>query len=301
MRRRRNNLNGDSLELLLDTICNTFGGVLFIAILLVVLLQLSPAMTESVPEESPSPGDTESLEEARERRQNLADSLQHQLDLLEKVVSPKLQNALGDMTTLQENVSEEQNKLSQLEQSNVSTQQRLAKAAADAATLEQRTEESRRKMAELRETLRLKQAENVETIHSPVERSAFDKSEVGFILRYGRLFLWHRYSSTGERMGLNTEEFLVVDDTSDGLVVRPRPGKGIPVDRSAETRERIASRLRQFSPREKILALVVRPDSFAEYRVVRDVAASLGFQYRLMPCTTDSPVVDRGGRGGFVQ
>ena len=36
---RRRSRKQDSLELLLDTICNTFGGVLFIAILVVMLLQ----------------------------------------------------------------------------------------------------------------------------------------------------------------------------------------------------------------------------------------------------------------------
>lgn len=36
---RRSAAKQDSLELLLDTICNTFGGVLFIAILMVLLLQ----------------------------------------------------------------------------------------------------------------------------------------------------------------------------------------------------------------------------------------------------------------------
>ena len=36
---RRRTRKQDSLELLLDTICNTFGGVLFIAILVVMLLQ----------------------------------------------------------------------------------------------------------------------------------------------------------------------------------------------------------------------------------------------------------------------
>ena len=31
--RRSNDLNSNSLELLLDTICNTFGGILFLALL----------------------------------------------------------------------------------------------------------------------------------------------------------------------------------------------------------------------------------------------------------------------------
>ena len=51
MRRRRPAENpADSLELLLDTICNTFGGVLFIA-LLVALLTHVPAADRPQPAE----------------------------------------------------------------------------------------------------------------------------------------------------------------------------------------------------------------------------------------------------------
>ena len=53
---RRRAAKQDSLELLLDTICNTFGGVLFIAILVVMLLQqtgkgVSPPPPVTVPPE----------------------------------------------------------------------------------------------------------------------------------------------------------------------------------------------------------------------------------------------------------
>jgi DNA repair exonuclease SbcCD ATPase subunit len=45
--RRRAAAKLDSLELLLDTLCNTFGGVLFIAMLVVTKLQLSGNETSS--------------------------------------------------------------------------------------------------------------------------------------------------------------------------------------------------------------------------------------------------------------
>jgi hypothetical protein len=42
MRRRKNSIANDSLELLLDTMCNTFGGVMFIAIALCVISAMMP-------------------------------------------------------------------------------------------------------------------------------------------------------------------------------------------------------------------------------------------------------------------
>jgi hypothetical protein len=49
---RRRSLGQDSLELLLDTICNTFGGVLFIAMMVVLLLQQT---SKDVPPPTPLP------------------------------------------------------------------------------------------------------------------------------------------------------------------------------------------------------------------------------------------------------
>ena len=45
---RKPNDDDGSLELLLDTICNTFGGVLFISILVILLLNLSSLFSENV-------------------------------------------------------------------------------------------------------------------------------------------------------------------------------------------------------------------------------------------------------------
>ena len=56
MRRRRSGGDGDdSLELLLDTITNAFGGIVFLAILVIILLQNSSETSTpaSKPDEDP--------------------------------------------------------------------------------------------------------------------------------------------------------------------------------------------------------------------------------------------------------
>ena len=59
---RRRAVKQDSLELLLDTICNTFGGVLFIAIMVVMLLQNAGQGPETVVP-APSPEELEARTE----------------------------------------------------------------------------------------------------------------------------------------------------------------------------------------------------------------------------------------------
>ncbi len=48
---QRNSSDDGSLDLLLDTICNTFGGVLFISLLVVILLNMSSNEAASTPPE----------------------------------------------------------------------------------------------------------------------------------------------------------------------------------------------------------------------------------------------------------
>ena len=65
---RRRTRKQDSLELLLDTICNTFGGVLFIAILVVMLLQQTGG-APAIPSPAPvSPVELQSLASQMESR-----------------------------------------------------------------------------------------------------------------------------------------------------------------------------------------------------------------------------------------
>ena len=61
--RRRDSEGSDGLELLLDTICNVFGGIVFIAILVALLTSArnSDVRREQLPEPGMAEVDTESI------------------------------------------------------------------------------------------------------------------------------------------------------------------------------------------------------------------------------------------------
>jgi hypothetical protein len=60
---RRKRTADSSLELLLDTICNTFGGVLFLAILICVLLRMASPLEQLVAEhDRTTPEEMQALE-----------------------------------------------------------------------------------------------------------------------------------------------------------------------------------------------------------------------------------------------
>src|SRR5262245_56842676 len=99
MRSRREFHSADSLELLLDTITNAFGGILFLAILVVVLLQGTGKNIEHAREvDEPSAADL--VERLREREAALATiSLEAKAvqTVAEHIAEPKLTSTLESL------------------------------------------------------------------------------------------------------------------------------------------------------------------------------------------------------------
>lgn len=127
-----------------------------------------------------------------------------------------------------------------------------------------------------------------------------DKREIGLILRYNRLYVWHDYGKHGSRLGLNTDDFVVVEDHRDYIEATPKPYAGTPIA-GGDSRATLASKLRQFNAVKECFALAVWDDSFESFQTLKNLIIELGFNYRLIPIVTGEGVVDRGGTGGLVQ
>ena len=78
MSRRKAISEDSSLELLLDTMCNTFGGVMFIAISLLVIIS---AMTQDMPQKNEEPADMATLQQEIESLQKIYAQLLKELQL----------------------------------------------------------------------------------------------------------------------------------------------------------------------------------------------------------------------------
>lgn len=77
------------------------------------------------------------------------------------------------------------------------------------------------------------------------------------------MYLWHRYDNDMNRLGLNTDDFIVTDETKTEIFSRPYPSKGIVLNGSDEMNAEIRKLLRQFSSAHCYLTFVVRSDSFS--------------------------------------
>lgn len=300
---RRRREQSDSLDLLLDTICNTFGGILFIAILVALLIQLKG--DEETPPEEPPPRPEEivaaqsTLEQLRNELQSVARARASQNRLIEQFAPDELQTLLKERNDRNDELLDLQDaQLSLLEANaeisaqNERDRQELSEIAAQLSDLRERVEDLESELDEDRQRRQ-------QTVGVPVVRTNLGRREVAVILRYGRLYFWHRYDSRGYQLGLNTDDFVVLADEDGKLLTRALPTGGLRIANDDATRQLIRQRFRDYDPRQCVIAVITRSDSFAQFRIVRDVLKSMGLDYRLMP--TDGPVRDRGGVGGQFQ
>ncbi len=288
---------GDSFELMLDTICNSFGGIVLITILLAVLTR---------------DGITSREVELRKLRENLEvvayrEKLMHELQGLEEDIE-ELQKSQGDLPDefvarvdeycqLEQRSREIRSRIDDLlqrERNLMISEQELEKALKDLRTeIRNKERELETKAAELASA----KARSSFSIVLPRERLRLE-SGPGLILRYDRMYVWHIYDSRGEPIGLNVADFFIVTEEHDGIYVKPRPERGIPI--VPENAGAIVKRLRECRA-GTTLDIGLWPDTFDSWPIFRKAVVEGGFQYRLLLMREDGKLVDRGGTDSHIQ
>lgn len=304
---RRTASRPDSLELLLDTICNTFGGVLFIAILVVMLLQQSSTEPAEVSPKS-QPLSSRELQTLTTRIDSITSELARmranrdsQDAIVQSFSPPEIRQLLTDrrvVTSQQEALDSE---AIQLLAENTATAAQIESLAEENQSVQTRLMEAKERAKAAAKKLDEERQSRVQEVRLPVSRSQSRKTEIGLVMRYGRLYVWHEYGAAHVRLGLNTKDFVILGEESGGLITRPNPMRGVVLNDSESSRQAVRNLLLQFDPKSCYLAVIVRPDCFNEFRYVRDRAIEAGFEYRLMPAGEFDPIADRGGTVDRVQ
>ena len=301
MRRRRE--PESSLELFLDTICNTFGGILFILLFVVLSLRMTGAKSSDESQEVVSAAEFAQLDtdwaEAKARYETLIRQRERLGDFASKLTNPEAAGELAQWREL-------------LARGDELTEQILQLAAETASLEAQRAENEERWTGIKREVESLRQERDVTCSELKKMKSArqrdrslpqmreTNKREVGLVLRYRRLYVWHRYEADGERGGLNTDDFLLLGKNGEVLLTAPKPWGGVEV--TEQTGIGSAEKLlRRFSPRQYAVSICIWPDSYDRYGIVRDRLKRLGFDIRPITPEPDGGIVDRGGAHQEVQ
>jgi len=295
MRRRRQKDESGSLDLLLDTICNTFGGILLISLLVVILLNSS---STEIADKSPSKASQvelletairqqELLEDIRRLREAVGNAKENQSDVLpmdvfrvaREIERLKFQNSEGsdEKAELLDELANTQSEVNAISERQKETREKLAAAKKKLDAITQRIEEEVNRRSRT-------------AVIPQVQRST--KSARTFFLVRGKL-LGPVRTSNGDF------DLKVVSVSSNGSEkqLKPRSSGGIKVLPGGSKNPAIKNKFAGISSKLFDIQLFVWPDSFVHCRAVRDVLEQLNLKCDLRPMTKSGTIVV-GSSGG---
>lgn len=296
-----------SLDLLLDTICNTFGGVLFIALLVCLMTRESGTLLQSA----------EKADEAILRRHQW-NAKKGELDLVQGQLAVEVANQkrqadlvssladVGDRTTfsrlidIRRSITELDGRIEHTRKALADTEKEKVNASIRAAESQRKIEHATAEEATAsRKEQEVRDAKTVR-LRLPMARHTL-KRQVGIFLSDGRLRMPRRYSREGIPIGIDRA---VVKASAPDDRVTPldlKPNAGFVVTDTVECRTEIINAISSFDKDVCYMILAVWPDSYTEFRVVRDTLAQEGFDYQLLLLGDHDPIVYGPGGPSEVQ
>ncbi|WP_428307999.1 hypothetical protein [Lacipirellula sp.] len=300
----RNDPDSTSLELLLDTITNTFGGVLFLTMLVVLQLRTNKVVEATVAGNKSTSSSTDALREELHRRTD-------EVNLLKQVAGAQgrsmghltsgdakkiFQQILEHRATLQELASDSSRSLAAIERETGKTEHlksQLEDQRAKIALEQQRREELKRQMARER-VVRTRTAE------LPTLR-ATEKREFPVVVRFGKLYTPYDVDPISLERSRHLDDFLPLGEENGAVRLTPNPLQGIPLD-SSEKSESMLERLWNQFPKEHFYVCgAVWDDSFTEFSSLKSSLVAHGIEYRLIPTAAGDVIEEGSASGAFVQ
>ena len=297
---RRRSPAPSSLDLLLDAICNTFGCIVLLAIIIVVLLQhttvLDPAGDghNSRAEWLELVGRRDSAISERDRLRQILHRFSEHMPLSSADID-KLSHRLHTLTA---RLHELLGKKQQAEAAFADLQRQVARIEHKKQQLDKELQSEEAELEKIAIALKAEQSRRAQSTRLPYERPT-EKNHIALVVRFDRLYVWHKYDWRGNRLGLNTDDFVVVEELPLEIRVAPKPYAGLPIAKGSE--KAIENCLRRFDPRRQAFDIAIWEDSFDSFQLLKQVMVELGFEYRLLLMAEGQAVVDRGGTDARVQ
>lgn len=283
---RKLGATGDSLELLLDTVCSMFGAIVLIAIL--VALQ---AQTSSVP----SAGDQAGSELLRRRIaaaeadlagvQSMAAAvnagpmdpalaaLALEKGQLTQAISEAKERAAKSNASLETQIAQQTVDFSAEAKNLTAREASLRRQLEEAANALKTQDENRQRLEgrtkELQQRLQAEKDAKTVTLRFPKER-AQTKRSINVICKFGRVYPLQL------ARGIKNVQTIEWKDLGDSAITRPIEAQGWTLPADAQP---IARLLDHESSREAYFAFFVYPDSFDIFHALRERVTAAGFDF----------------------
>lgn len=283
---RRNPISSDdSLELLLDTICNTFATVIFISMLASILARNSAPVAASIEETTKAMTETfarqRELSELQRRQQVLQQQLAQQAELLNRFGS-------AESVALATQIHQDSESQAQMSSQKTQAAEAIVLTERERLTLEQSIQQLLKQLDD--EKRKQKQAENdlrelqTKDGHTAEVRRVHETTKFGFTfaLDNGRLYSVHTSEDPNADMMdlmLNRDDCEVID-TAGQTTVKPQPAAGVLIRGSVSAKNDAKLKLQGVS-KKFVIRLFVAKDSFAEFLPVKEAISDLGLEYAI--------------------
>jgi len=295
MSRRAHLAPDDSLELLLDTICNTFATVIFISMLASLLAQNSAPQAMNVAEAAAATQAVAQLEldaeQLADRRaaleRELAQQSAQQSALLDRFASSDtlqlataVRNLLSEHSRLLADSNLAAENLLQTEQQQLELEQSLARLREE---LQRQQQDHQAVASELSE---LETRQGREAVIRRVHET--DKFALTYALDNGRLYSVHTLSGPANDVTeviINRTDCLVMEQNGRTEITMI-PTAGVAIRDNADAREQARQRFRSVGS-SFVVRLFVARDSFTEFHQIKEVLRELQLEYSLQITTGD--------------
>lgn len=296
MRRRRSSIAADSLDLLLDTITNTFGGILLLALLLVLLVRDSNAPTDKASDSGKSSPAKQKLVLQEQIAQLAA-----QRDVLKQsLAAQELFNSGEDHSQSQQMMQQlsqllkqigmtradqvaQESLRGQLEKQIESQSSQLARLAAD---LTKRQSEVQAADVELQK----EQSRRTHTMDLPKEQVTSKRMAVA-VVKSNQLYLVQDNSGS-DGFHYNSEHFKTSNRSaadvilSDGTCLSVISGNGVEMKADVLT-----NGMSGLDSNRVFLTIAIADDSFGTFAELRSSCVQLGLEYKVFP-VSEFPIVE---------
>jgi hypothetical protein len=295
----------DSLEMLLDTMCNTFGGIILIALLIALFARDSQSPT------APSSSHRESSEMFRERIEqaeaDLARAVALEQELEARVTTPAQADLLQLLEQRDQVRSAADSLVSDLKaaSSPASTAATLAQtvdrietlasqnARAEALLIEQKLQGARLKgriteqgrgLQVLSNRLAQVTARQTQRVRLPQERPT-TKGHLYLIVRHARVYPLYWFVDGAPSPNTTTLRWIQESEGSRRIETIPEAGIRPQTDAAALT-----ATLRSIPANQIYLVFQVFPDSFEAFNLAKAAAVAAGFDYTWEPRLENTPL-----------
>lgn len=294
-RRRSKPDDQDSLELLLDTVSNVFGGVMFLTLLAALLIiSRGTAPKESEADERAPRKPSRVLVDAKIRQMAIAiEALKRSQERLDP--SGKTMADAQRLRSLKETLSLARRHAGRTDNAKEKQRDALEDQLAGHSELEEQIETVKQEIRQVAEHVNAVRSQAERTVEfKQLSRSMTDEAVV--ILRYGRWYLLQQ----GPNDGVNRDDFFVLQRSRSLTRVTPKPHRGSPINKRSlgELTDQLVAK---FEPGRFHVLIAVWDDSFSEFNPLKDAVKAAGYTYRTLPCDSSTRLSNQYAAEAYVQ